>query len=829
MMHPFHLTHKAKVVLELYAQEEARRLNHDMVTPEHVLLGLLRESDALATKALKKLNIDLDKLKVELESTMIKSSSTTRIFGTVPTSPRIHKLITISAEEAKSLGHNYIGTEHLLLGLLREESGVAFNVLTNLDIEINMLRNQIMKLMGISDSINQATENTNGTEEVVRKIKTPTLDQFARDLTKLAKDKMLDKVVGREAEVMRVIQILARRKKNNPILLGEPGVGKTAIVEGLADKIVSADVPDILLKKRVLSLDLSSVVAGTKYRGEFEERIKNIVLEIKKSGNIIVFIDELHTLIGAGGAEGALDAANMLKPALSRAEIQCIGATTLDEYKKYIEKDGALVRRFQPINVEEPNVEDTISILNGIKSKYEEHHKVRYTDEAINAAATLSKRYIFDRHLPDKAIDLIDEAGSRAKLMNMSRPDELKAIDKKIEELDREKTSVLEGEHYLEAAKIRDEIKDLKEELAKKEEEWRAERDSIETLIDEDDIRHVISEITNIPLKRLLDTETKRLIEMENELHKKVIGQDEAISSISRAIRRSSAGLKTSKRPLGSFIFLGPTGVGKTALAKVLAEFMFGDKESLIRVDMSEFMEKFAVSRLIGAPPGYVGFEEGGGLTEKVRRKPYSLILFDEIEKAHPDITNILLQVLDEGQLTDNYGRKVDFSNTIIIITSNLGARDIVKGSSLGFNAIGSEKDSADVKCVALEELKQTFNPEFLNRIDDIIVFDTLSKDNLKEIIDIMIYEINDAIKERNITIHLSDEAKESIIDKGFDRKYGARSLRRAIQKEIEDYISSEILYGNVKDGDTINIDANDGELVFNYVKAKKEKELSKR
>ena len=828
-MWQFHLTRRAKVVIDFYSQDEAKRLNHDQITPEHVLLGLLHEPESIAVKALRNLKVDLDKLKIELETSMTKSTSTTKLFGQVPSSPRVQKLISFSAEEAKAFGHNYIGTEHLLLGILREENGIAYNVLTSLGIELNSLKQEIMKIVGISSS-SSSNEQTHHQEEIVRKIKTPTLDQFARDLTKLAREKALDRVIGRENEVMRAVQILSRRKKNNPILLGEPGVGKTAIVEGLAEKIVAGDVPDILLKKRVLTLELSSVVAGTKYRGEFEERIKNIVLEIKKSNNIIIFIDELHTLIGAGGSEGALDAANMLKPALSRGEIQCIGATTINEYKKYIEKDGALVRRFQPVNVEEPNIEDAIEILNGIKPQYEEHHNVKYTNEAINAAVVLSKRYITERYLPDKAIDLIDEAGSRARLINMTRPLELKDIEEEIKKLDEEKQKFAESQNFEEAARLRDEVRSLQDKLLEKQEKWRSERDKIQTLIEEDDIRNVISEITNIPVKRLLNSESKRLIGMEEELHKKVVGQEEAISSISKAIRRSRAGLKSSKRPLGSFIFLGPTGVGKTALAKVLSEFMFGNSEALIRIDMSEFMEKFAVSRLIGAPPGYIGYEEGGGLTEKVRRKPYSLILFDEIEKAHPDVTNILLQVLEEGQLTDNFGRKVDFSNTIIIITSNLGARDIVKGSSLGFNAIGEEKDSNDIKNFALEELKQNFNPEFLNRIDDIIVFHTLTKENLKEIIDIMLKELNESIKDRDIIINLTDEAKLYIIEKGFDKKYGARSLRRAIQKEIEDYISAEILFGHIADGDIINVDSHGGTLMFSYSKPLKveDKELSR-
>lgn len=821
MSYPFRLTNKAIRILDLHSVEEAKRLNHDMLTPEHVLLGIFHETDSIVVNVLNKLKIDIEKIKFDIESSMTKSTSNTKLFGKIPPSPRIQHLISRAAEEAKSLGDNCISTEHLLLGILKEENGIAYNVLTSYNLDLKTLRHEMMRIRGKSGSSSNISESSSSTIQEDNTARTPTLDKFARDLTKMAREKALDRVIGRENEVMRVVQILSRRKKNNPILLGEPGVGKTAIVEGLAEKIVSTDVPDILLKKRVLSLDLSSVVAGTKYRGEFEERIKNIVMEIKKVGNIIIFIDELHTLIGAGGAEGALDAANMLKPALSRGEIQCIGATTINEYKKYIEKDGALVRRFQPINVEEPSIEDTIEILNGIKSKYEEHHKVKYTDGAIYASAVLSKRYIFERHLPDKAIDLIDEAGSRARLMNMVRPQELKDLENKIKELNQEKETVVKNQIFEEAVKLRDAIKSLQEELDKKEAEWRSERDKTETIINEDDIRHVISEITNIPVKRLLDSESKRLIGMEDELHSKIVGQKEAISSISKAIRRARAGLKSTKKPLGSFIFLGPTGVGKTALAKVLSEFMFGDSDALIRIDMSEFMEKFAVSRLIGAPPGYVGYEEGGGLTEKVRRKPYSLILFDEIEKAHPDITNILLQVLEEGQLTDNFGRKVDFSNTIIIITSNLGARDIVKGTSLGFNAIGSEKDINDMKNFAMEELKQNFNPEFLNRIDDIIVFHTLTKEDLKDIIEIMLRELNEAIKDRNIFISLTDEAKNYIIDKGFDKKYGARSLRRAIQKEVEDYISTEILFGHIEEGDNINVDSDGQSLLFNVEKVK--------
>ena len=817
-MFQFHLTSRAKKVLELYAKEEAKRLNHDLVTPEHVLLGLLHETDALAARSLLRLNIDLNKIKTQLEFLMPKSLGT-KLYGNIPTSPRVQKLISHSAEEARALGHNYIGTEHLLLGILREEKETAFGVLSSLGIEITALRQEILKILGINPQINTNEKSTS--DEVSKKIRTPTLDQFARDLTKLAREKKLDRVIGRSHEVMRVIQILARRKKNNPMLLGEPGVGKTAVVEGLADKIVNADVPDILLKKRVLTLDLSSVVAGTKYRGEFEERIKSIILEIRRSGNIIIFIDELHTLIGAGGAEGALDAANMLKPALARGELQCIGATTLNEYKKYIEKDGALVRRFQAVHVEEPNTEDTIEILNGIKSKYEEHHRVKYTDEAIAAAAVLSKRYIIERHLPDKAIDLIDEAGSRARLLNMIRPIEFKELENDIIKMNEEKDALVEDQKFEDAADLRDKIKDLQNAFTEKENQWRLEREKIETIIEEEDIRHVISEITNIPIKKLLSSETQRLVNMEEELHKSIIGQEEAITAVSKAIRRSRAGLKFGKKPLGSFIFLGPTGVGKTALAKTLSEFMFGDPESLIRIDMSEFMEKHSVSKMIGAPPGYVGFEEGGSLTEKIRRKPYSLILFDEIEKAHPDIANVLLQLLEEGQLTDNLGRKVNFSNTIIIMTSNLGARDIVKGTSLGFNTMGEEKLASDIKNAALEELKTTFNPEFINRIDDIVVFHTLNKEHLKGIIDTMILDINKSLVEKNMTITLTESAKLQIVDKGYDKKYGARSLRRTLQKDIEDKISTDILFENLKDGDAIIVDAKNEELKFTYKKIK--------
>lgn len=809
-MWQFHLTKRAKVVIDFYSQEEAKRLNHDQVTPEHVLLGLLREPESIAIRSLRNLKVDLDRVKIELETSMSKSSSNTKLYGQIPSSPRVQRLIAYSAEEAKAFGHNYIGTEHLLLGLLREENGIAYNVLTSFGIEFNSLKQEIMKMIGVVGISTPSNEQTHQQEEIVRKVKTPTLDQFARDLTKLARDKELDRVIGRENEVMRAVQILSRRKKNNPILLGEPGVGKTAIVEGLAEKIVAGDVPDILLKKRVLTLELSSVVAGTKYRGEFEERIKNIVLEIKKSGNVIIFIDELHTLIGAGGSEGALDAANMLKPALSRGEIQCIGATTINEYKKYIEKDGALVRRFQAVNVEEPNIEDTIEILNGIKSKYEEHHNVQYTSGAINAAVILSKRYITERYLPDKAIDLIDEAGSRARLINMTMPIEFKDMEERIKEFDSEKQKCADMQEFEDAEVWKNKRDALKNELAEKQKKWREERDKIQTLIEEDDIRNVISEITNIPVKRLLNSESKRLIGMEEELHRKVIGQEEAISSISKAIRRGRAGLKSSKKPLGSFIFLGPTGVGKTALAKVLAEFIFGNSDSLIRIDMSEFMEKFAVSRLIGAPPGYVGYEEGGGLTEKVRRKPYSLILFDEIEKAHPDVLNIMLQILDDGRITDAQGRTVSFENTIIIMTTNAGSTN--SSSILGFG--GEMKQVSEER--TQKALSEFLRPEFVNRIDEVITFSALSEENFTAIAHIMLGDLKKVLEDRSINFSYTQEAAEQIAHESFSVKFGVRNMRRYISRNVEDIIADKIISSYENGVNNIVLDTAGGTLAIN-------------
>ncbi len=806
-MYQFHLTEKAKKVLDVYAQDEAKKLSHDLILPEHVLLGLLRERDGIASRVFSRLNVDKNKIKLELESRLQRGTST-KFYSAIATSPRVQKLITKAAEEARSLGHNGIGTEHLLLGLLKEGTqGIGANILLDAGLNISSVRSEVMQIIGIAQN-----EKASPLEEI-KKQKTPTLDQFVRDLTKLAKNNELDKVIGRDDEVSRLVQILSRRKKNNPILLGEPGVGKTAIVEGLAEKVVAGDVPDILLNKRVLTLDLSSVVAGTKYRGEFEERLKNVMLEIKRVTNVIIFIDEIHTIIGAGGAEGALDAANILKPALSRGDLQCVGATTLNEYKKYIEKDTALVRRFQPIMVEEPNLDDTIKILFGVKGKYEEHHKVKYSDEAINSAVVLSKRYINDRHLPDKAIDLIDEAGAKARLVNTTRPKHFKDLEEQIAKLGELKKQHEDEQQYEKCASIRDEIKQLKEIYQQEEVAWQESKEKQETVIDESDIRVIISDITKIPLNRLLSTESEKLLTMENDLHKTIIGQGEAISAISKAIRRSRAGLKVHRRPMGSFIFLGPTGVGKTALAKSLAEFLFGEADSLIRVDMSDFMEKHNISRLIGAPPGYVGFEEGGDLTERIRRRPYSVVLFDEIEKAHPEVFNVLLQVLEEGQLVDNVGHRVDFSNTVIIMTSNLGARDIIKGTSIGFS--NSEQDAENMKNVAIDELKQSFNPEFLNRIDDIVVFHPLDKEHMREIVDIMLVDVHNALKEQNMSMIIENDAKDLLIDKGYDKKYGARSLRRIIQREIEDRISNEILKGVAKEYSTIHINIDCDELII--------------
>lgn len=798
-------TERAQKVLAL-AQEEASRLGHSGVGTEHILLGLVREGEGIAAKALVSLGLSSDKIQKEVEKIIGRGQGQT---GGMAYTPRAKKVIELSIDEARKLGHNYVGTEHILLGLIREGEGVAARVLSNLGVSLNKARQQVLQLLGgdVNDNNQESPQSAN----------TPTLDSLARDLTHMARDGKLDPVIGRAKEIERVIQVLSRRTKNNPVLIGEPGVGKTAIAEGLAQRIVENEIPETLRNKRVMVLDMGTVVAGTKYRGEFEDRLKKIMDEIRQAGNIILFIDELHTLIGAGGAEGAIDASNILKPALARGELQCIGATTLDEYRKHIEKDAALERRFQPITVDQPNVEDAIQILHGLRDRYEAHHRVKISDEALEAAVRLSDRYITDRFLPDKAIDLIDEAASRVRLRTHTQPPNLKEMEEKLEEVRFEKESAVQGQEFEKAASLRDKEQKLREELESRKLEWQQNQVKKDTIVTADDIADIVAMWTGIPVRKLAQEESERLMNMEEILHQRVIGQEEAVKAVARAVRRARAGLKDPKRPIGSFIFLGPTGVGKTELARALAEAMFGDENAMIRIDMSEYMERHTTSRLVGAPPGYVGYEEGGQLTEAVRRKPYSVVLLDEIEKAHPEVFNVLLQLLDDGRLTDAKGRTVDFRNTIVIMTSNVGAQTIKKGGALGFTA-SKEADYIDMKDRVMDELKRQFRPEFLNRIDETIVFHPLAEEHIKEIVDLMAEDLRKRLREQDIDFVLSDEAKAFLAKEGFDPTYGARPLKRAIQRHIEDNLSEALLTGAIQRGDRVKIDVEGDHLTVSKI-----------
>jgi len=805
------LTDRARKVMAL-ANQEAQRFNHEYIGTEHILLGLVKEGSGVGANVLKNLGIDLRKVRLEVEK-LVKSGPEMVTMGKLPQTPRAKKVIEYAIEEARNLNHNYVGTEHLLLGLLREQDGVAAQVLLNLGLKLEEVREEVLNLLGAggeqeeggqpSQSEAQAEPSSGGEPGPQRrgKSKTPALDSFGRDLTELARNGELDPVIGRHGEIERLVQVLCRRTKNNPVLLGEAGVGKTAIAEGLAQAIVSQDVPDILHDKRLVVLDLAAMVAGTKYRGQFEERIKAVMNEVRRAKNVILFIDELHTLVGAGGAEGAIDASNVLKPALARGEIQCVGATTFDEYRKYIEKDAALERRFQSITVEPPTADQTLEILKGLRERYESHHKVKYADDALRCAVEMSGRYIPGRVQPDKSIDVIDEAGARLRLKSMTKPPDLTEIEERIERLAIEKDESVKAADYERAADLRDQAEKLRKEKERIQQQWRDRMNETHAVVDEEMIREVVSKMTGVPLTRLQKEESERLLQLENELHKKVVSQDEAVKSVSRAIRKARAGLKDPRRPMGSFLFVGPSGVGKTLLAKAIAEFMFGDAEAMIYLDMSEYMEKHSVSRLVGAPPGYVGYEEGGQLTERIRRRPYSVVLLDEVEKAHPDVYNMLLQIMEEGRLTDSFGRHVDFKNVILIMTSNLGADIIKGGASFGFTRRAEVQDYDKMRKALMSETEKFFRPEFINRLDDIIVFRPLIKDDLNQIIEIELGKVRQRLTERQMHLELDQAAKDFLIDKGYNPDFGARPLRRALGQFVEDPLAENLLSGEFRPG----------------------------
>ncbi|MFM2294738.1 MAG: hypothetical protein RLZZ350_1151 [Verrucomicrobiota bacterium] len=816
-------TPRAQQVLAL-ARKEADRFNHNFVGTEHLLLGLIKLGQGVAVNVLQKLGLDLETVRMEVEK-QVGTGPDQKMMGNIPYTPRVKKVLALAQKEAKSLNHTYVGTEHILLGLLREGDGVAARVLKNLDVDIEQARQEILK--ELDPNFQASEENQQPTNEGSEKpaepgapakkgdVKTPALKAFGRDLTEIARKGDMDPVIGRKNEIERVIQILCRRSKNNPVLLGEAGVGKTAIVEGLAQEIAKGNVPEILLNKRVITLDLALMVAGTKYRGQFEERIKAVMDEIRRAKNIILFIDELHTIVGAGSAEGTMDASNIIKPALSRGEMQCVGATTLNEYRKYIEKDAALERRFQSVKVEAPSIEDAIEILKGLRHKYEEHHRAEFTDAAVEASVKLSDRYITDRFLPDKAIDVLDEAGSRARISSMTRPPETKTLEAEIEDVKAKKERAIKNQDFEGAAKMRDLEKTTKEKLEATLVAWRTHREEKRIKVDEDDILAIVAKWTGIPLKRMGQDEATRLLAVEDEMVKTVIGQREAVSALCKALRRSRADLKDPKRPIGTFALLGPTGVGKTLLAKTLAEQMFGDTKSLIQLDMSEYMEKFNVSRLVGSPPGYVGYEEGGQLTEKVRRNPYSVVLFDEIEKAHPDVWNMLLQILEEGKLTDSMGRIINFRNTIILMTSNVGSDTIKKQSTMGFSPISDETTYERVREKILEEAKKTFRPEFLNRLDDVIVFRSFTKPDLIQILELEVNKVLVRLRNKNLRLELDTKAKEFLVEKGYDPQYGARPMRRGVERFLEDPLAEEILKGNLHEGDPIAVTLEKDKLIF--------------